>query len=164
MGQHNVKGEYAEEAFKRLFPNAVKTEESQDKNGTDFLLGNNRKIQVKYDETIGITGNVYFEVEERSFPGGPWRKSALDADIYYFIYPKNYKKNKAGVLDGSIIFIKVTVDDYHDAVTDKRIREIKPTSKGYLVPLEQLRYKELTRYFPELNKVKKYKEQLNGSK
>ena len=131
------KGKFGELKAKELWPELTLTENGgvDDKNGIDGYL-HGRKVQVKYDDTISKTGNIYIELYEKSqgHKDQEWRTSKVNADSYVFVTSGNA--------------YLITVNELADAVktlsdnNDLKCRAISETSIGFLIPLDKIHVSE----------------------
>ena len=113
---------------KRLWPQLVLVEEasSTDKAGQDaYFRAGNVKVQVKTDETMAETNNLYIELYEKTEGRSEqrWRHSPVDAGAYIF------------VTRGFAVI--VGVDALANAIIGIPARQIRDTSIGFLLPLER---------------------------
>ena len=114
-----------------LWPHIKVTPEGgrEDKAGTDgygFGLFGEERVQIKYDETIAKTGNVYHEIYEKTKgrPDQPWRVSPHYASWYIF-----------ATLTHAWL---VPVDVLARLEAGKQLRQISPSSMGFLVSEQAL--------------------------
>ena len=84
------KGKYGEEMVLKYHSHAKKVSIEENKLGSDVTMGK-FKVQIKYDETIAKTGNLYFEMMEKSKPTDKWRHSPNNGNFSLFIHPLNLK-------------------------------------------------------------------------
>ncbi len=113
-----------------------------DKQGIDGYL-NGLTIQIKYDNAIARTGNLWHEIYEKSNESQPWRKSPGIATHYIF----------TTMTGPQYVGVLVAVDILALAEKDKPLKMIDVkglglTSMGFLVPLNGLRA-ETRRKFKE---------------
>lgn len=102
----------------------------EDKAGIDAYLGRPdgyRSVQIKYDRTMARTGNVYFELYERTKGtlGQSWRPSPHAASHFLMVC------DEFGIL--------VPVDALAPLVVGRRVSKILETSIGVLVPIAELK-------------------------
>jgi hypothetical protein len=126
------KGDLAEFIIRKFVPSFIQGTREEDYKGTDGYLGND-KVQIKADFRIEETGNFYFEVQEKKRngsidPDGHWIETPFNADIILF------------VTYGKIYLLKVT--EVKLWIGNKLPRSLNPTSKGYLIPLKEVKYQK----------------------
>lgn len=124
------KRELGEELVKTYIPYYMPATIKENKEGTDGYLHKGwpeeKKVQVKYDETIEKTQNLYKEEFEKTYPWQDWRKSPCDADVIFFISTK--------------AIYKVDIQEIEKMKRYIGLKQISDTSKGYLIPLQKIRY------------------------
>ena len=116
-----------ERIVKTLFPELVVATIHEDKGGLDGRIGN-LTVQVKADQRISQSGNLYHEYWERTHEGQPWRRSPASVDIFYFI------------TEG--FWIDLNANDLAILEVGLTMARIKPrgqdTSIGVLIPLSRV--------------------------
>ena len=109
-----------------------------DKNGTDGYF-DGKPVQIKYDEAIANTGNIYHEIWEKTKGKNEqyWRHSPSRAYAYFFV-----TLNQA---------IYVPCNELAEAEKGKKLAMISTTSMGFLIKLEELvRFKRCQQLFHDL--------------
>lgn len=123
------KGRRAVLIAKRLWPGLQLVEEGgeADRNGQDafFRLGGLR-VQIKAHEPMARYGDVYLELFEKTRwqPQQRWRVGLAHADAYIFVAP------------GMAVWL--SLDALAEAVKGKAVRQINPTSIGFIIPLSDI--------------------------
>ena len=127
MNSYRDKGERACRIVRSLWPMFRRTVSGglEDKRGIDGYL-NGKSVQVKYDERIVQSGNIYHEIYEKSAgnPSQEWRKSPGLVDGYIFV-----TRDRA---------FKLSVDELAQLEEGKSLRAISQTSMGFLIPIVDL--------------------------
>ena len=122
------KGELGRVMAQKLWPSIalVKGGSSIDLMGVDAYEGE-EAIQIKYDETIARTRNLYHEIYEKSINHTEqnWRNSPHKCDSYIFC-TKGYA-------------IKLSVQDLAIAELGLVLTQISATSIGFLIPISKVR-------------------------
>lgn len=113
----------------RLEPNRS----PNDKLGIDGWLGG-KPVQIKKDSTIAESGNLYHEIYEKSVGRlwQKWRHSPTTATFYIF------------VTHGFAVL--VPTDELAQREAGRRLCQIKPTSKGFIIPLREVEQQERKPY------------------
>lgn len=100
--------------------------------GVDAYSASGKRIQVKHDDRILKTGNVYVELGKRPFSNDasrsaykPFRAKPWSADAYVFVC-------------GSTAFL-APVEALLEAMVGEPVTQIRETSIGVLIPLAKLR-------------------------
>jgi hypothetical protein len=108
--------------------------------GIDAYLNKNG-VQIKYDKTIYDSHNLYHEIYEKTKDRETqeWRQSGSKANFYLFITKSS--ETAYGFL--------IKTNDMADLETNKPLVKIKPTSIGFLLPMEEVK--------PRILKTKFYK-------
>jgi len=135
------KGIYGEKMVKKYIPSTRYMKYlKDDKEGADIFY-NNQKYQVKFDNTIHRTGNLYFEMFEKTInkEHQTWRKSPIAPELkgYMFIHSINLKN----IYNEEVIIYIVLMKDFKEYIkeNESRIRQISVTSKGYLIPVNSIK-------------------------
>lgn len=119
------KGKLGEHIATKLWVNLKLTSsnDSLNKAGIDGYL-DGLPVQIKYDATITKTGNLYHEIYEKSAnrPEQDWRHSPNTAKLSIFI-TEDYA-------------YKVSTHNLAMAERNLSLRQISPTSMGFLVPIQ----------------------------
>jgi len=136
-------GEYGEKKAKELWPELMLTKNGgiDDKNGIDaYLYG--RKIQIKYDNKIQQTGNIYVELYEKSInrTDQPWRTSKVNADNYIFV-----TVDKAYLV--SVNDLAVAVKNLSNS-NELKCKAISDTSIGFLIPISKIKIDKVKIFNP----------------
>ena len=123
----NEKGRRGVLIAKKLWPQLQLVEEGSDtdKDGADAVMrSGDFLLQIKTDETIATTGNLYVEYYEKTAgkPSQAWRHSPVKGQAYIF------------VTKGKAIWVKV--DTIAKAANGLRVTAISGTSMGILIPLK----------------------------
>jgi len=121
------KGEYGRLMAKQCFPSIKLVENGNtiDKMGVDAYEGN-ESIQIKFDERMSKTNNIYHEIYEKSInhPEQLWRNSPHKCDAY--IYCTTY------------FVIKITTDALAQEEIGLTLIKISDTSIGFLIPIKNI--------------------------
>jgi len=127
MTAYGDKGKLGAEIAKTIFPDLilVPVGGDADRHGIDAWLYD-MPVQIKRDETIDKSGNLYHEIYEKdaNCPEQKWRPSPHNVHIFIFV-------SKTQVF-------KITIDDLAQAEQGLPLVPIKPTSMGFLVPIRGL--------------------------
>lgn len=136
MNSTRQKEIFSREIVKRLWPqiNLEPVASANDKRGIDGWL-EGESVQIKYDQKIAYTGNIYDEYEEKdkNNPEQQWRKAKRIANIYIFVTGGNWEKSDTK----NSTAIMIEKGELERAERGKEMVEIPkeaPTSKGYLIP------------------------------
>ena len=119
------KGELGRQMAKRLWAsiNLVENGSPIDKMGVDAYDGN-RSIQIKYDETMARTENIYHEIYEKSYPAQLWRNSPHKCDAYIFC--------TIGYA------LRVSQNELTKTEIGRTLTQISETSVGFLIPIKNV--------------------------
>ncbi|MFW6112447.1 MAG: hypothetical protein ACOC6S_02635 [Chloroflexota bacterium] len=109
-----------------------------DRYGIDVYIGE-VPLQIKYDGTIAISGNLYHEVYEKSknSPLQPWRNSygsgpvVTTSDDAYYVFTTEDAAQFVG--------IQVSVNNLAAAERGRELTPINCTSMGLIVPLDEIK-------------------------
>jgi hypothetical protein len=128
------KGLWGQRVVGKLWPDIYLSNNGHllDKAGIDGFYGT-RPIQIKTDDTITETGNLYLEMWEKTIGNEhqDWRCSMSKAEIYIFV-----THHEA---------VMVETDELAKAAKGKPIRQIKETSIGVLIPKTEIQILEAKR-------------------
>jgi hypothetical protein len=99
----------------------------KDRSGVDGYLDNGLSVQIKADQRITKTGNLYHEIYEKSIGHyeQAWRHSPNNAQVIIF------------VTNG--VTYKVNTDDLAVAENGLPLTQISETSMGFLLSVDRIR-------------------------
>ena len=119
------KGELGRLMAKKLWSSItlVQNGSSIDKMGVDAYDGN-QSLQIKYDETMSRTKNIYHEIYEKSYPAQLWRNSPHKCDAYIFC--------TVGYA------IRISQDELTKVEIGHILQQISKTSVGFLIPIKDV--------------------------
>jgi hypothetical protein len=121
-------GEFGEETAAKLWNvKLVQRGSGEDRSGIDGYLENGLSVQIKADQKITKTGNLYHEIYEKTIdrPEQQWRHSPNSAQVIIF------------VTNG--VAYKVHTDDLAVAENGLVLTQISETSMGFLLSLDRIR-------------------------
>ncbi|HSH52406.1 MAG TPA: hypothetical protein VK982_11850 [Bacteroidales bacterium] len=149
-------GNLFEKAVKKYTKTFKSVSLNEDLNGTDLIRKNKYRYQVKCDQTIPLYKNLYFEIFEKTpgYEAGKWRKSPMNADYYILGYFVNIDKNHKPKNDHIVLYV-VSMKELERIRNNYVMKVIKPTSKGFLIPVNQIKHKRFE--FPKKKQKTKKK-------
>lgn len=125
---HSEMGNFGEETAAKLWNvKLVERGSDEDKSGVDGYLENGVSVQIKADQKITKTGNLYHEIYEKSIAHSDqtWRHSPNNAQVIIF------------VTNG--VAYKIATDDLALAEKGLPLTQISETSMGFLLSLDRIR-------------------------
>ena len=120
MKKCNYNGAMGERIARIIFPALVRTDKIEDHQGIDGYL-DGLSVQIKADERIAMSRNLYHEYWEKSYKQEPWRRSVAPVDLFLFI------------TDG--LWVMLYAHGLAKLEKGKKLTEIHPTSMGIKIPL-----------------------------
>lgn len=108
-----------------VFPTLKIMGQTKDRQGIDAML-QGLTVQIKGDQTIAKTGNLYHEYYEKTKhnPEQPWRRSPAPVD--HFIFVTEY------------LLVSLPIQVMAELEIGLPLRQINPTSIGTLIPLSRV--------------------------
>jgi hypothetical protein len=128
MSTTTEKGNYGVEVACSLWPGLEPVDggSALDLQGCDAWLSRMR-VQIKWDETIAKSGNIFHEHYEKSYEAQPWRVSPGIASIYIFVT----------IGEAHLIAVnELAVRECNKPMRELTVKGQK-TSMGILIPLKE---------------------------